>query len=367
MRPDNKKEVSVTISTISFIRLALLTVVSIVIFFAVKHAEHALMLIFIALFLSIALNAPVYAISHHLPGRTKNSRALATTLSFLVVVIILGAFLVSIVPPLVRQSDKLVQAAPHLIREFRDQNSPVGEFIRRYHLQKEVNSLSTELSKHINGGYIFTTAKDVGNSIISILTILVLTFMMLVEMPRWIAFFRRLVPDKHHLMIERVAKDMYDVIRGYANGQVILAALAAALITPAVLLLHIGYPAGLVLVIFICGLIPMIGHTIGAVIVTSVALFHSTSAAIIILAYYIFYMQIEAYIIQPRIQSNTTNMSPLLVFMSVVVGLSFGGILGGLLAIPIAGCIRIWILEYIRSRRMISNSTFTEITSEDTK
>jgi predicted PurR-regulated permease PerM len=156
---------------------------------------------------------------------------------------------------------------------------------------------------------------------------------------------------------------MYRVIKGYVNGQVLLAALAALLIMPAVIALHISYPAALVVIIFICGLIPMVGHTIGAIIVTSVALFQSLTAAIIILAYYILYQQIENYLIQPRIQANSTNMSPLLVFVSVIIGVSFGGLFGGLVAIPVAGCARIILLEYLRSRGIIDTPEFNKFTT----
>jgi predicted PurR-regulated permease PerM len=144
-----------------------------------------------------------------------------------------------------------------------------------------------------------------------VLTILVLTFMMLVEGPRWMRFFRDLIPDEHHARADRLALDMYKVVKGYVNGQVVLAVIASCMLLPALIILHISYPAALVVVVFICGLIPLIGHTIGAVIVTSVALFHSPIAAISVLAYYILYQQIENYIIQPRIQANSTNMSPL--------------------------------------------------------
>jgi predicted PurR-regulated permease PerM len=191
--------------------------------------------------------------------------------------------------------------------------------------------------------------------------------MMLVEGPRWVAYIREIVPDRHHKMADRMSEEMYRVVKGYVNGQVILAALASVLIIPAVLLLHISYPAALLVVIFVCGLIPMVGHTIGAVIVTIVALFHSTSSAVIILIYYILYQQIENYLIQPRIQANATNMSPLLVFMSVVIGLSFGGIVGGLVAIPIAGCLRIAVLEYLRTNNIISSANFEQTTVKETK
>ena len=190
--------------------------------------------------------------------------------------------------------------------------------------------------------------------------------MMLVEGPRWVAFARDVIPDRRHELADRLAGDMYRVIKGYVNGQVTLAAIASILILPAVLVLHISYPVALLVIIFVCGLIPMVGHTIGAIIVTIVALFHSTSAAVIILIYYILYQQIENYLIQPRIQANSTNMSPLLVFMAVIVGVSFGGLLGGLVAIPVAGCIRIVLLEYLRTQKIIDTPEFDAVT-DDTK
>lgn len=359
-------EVAITVTTETFIRLALLTVGTMVLLIAAHKAAHALLLIFTAFFLALALNGPVHWLGGHIPGKRRNNRTLATTLSFLTVLILLTGFVASIGPPLVRQTDNFVNAAPNLVRDFRDQNSQTGRIIRKYHLEKQVNTFSSQLSerlKHV-GGAAFSTAQKIGSSVFSMLTIWVLTFMMLIEGPRWLKFIKDMIPERRHAIADRLAGDMYRVIKGYVNGQVILAALASVMILPAVLILHIGYPVALLVIIFICGLIPMIGHTIGAIIVTTVALFHSTSSAIIILAYYILYQQIENYLIQPRIQANTTNMSPLLVFMSVVIGVSFGGLFGGLVAIPIGGCIRIVGLEYLRSQKIIDDPTFKKATSE---
>jgi predicted PurR-regulated permease PerM len=350
------------------VRLIALVIGAFILVMALHRAAHALLLLFAAFFLALALNAPVSWVSRHLPGKKRGSRALATSVSFLIVVIVLGAFIASIVPPLVRQTENFINAAPHLVQDFRSQNSAVGKFIRHYHLQGQVNSFSTQLSDRLKhgGGTAFSSAKRVGSSVFSLITILVLTFMMLVEGPRRVEFIRELLPKRHKGVADRMSRDMYRVIKGYVNGQVILAALASLLITPALFILHISYPVALIVVIFTCGLIPMIGHTIGAVIVTIVALFHSSSSALIILAYYLLYQQLENYLIQPRIQANSTDMSPLLVFGAVVVGVSFGGLFGGLVAIPVAGCVRVAILEYLRSQRLIDAPVVTEMIHEAT-
>lgn len=366
-RKSNKpNEVNLNISTATFFRLAVLIISTLALLLAVRKASHALLLVFTAFFLALALNGPVHFISTRLPGKKQNRRTLGTVISFLIVVLFLGGFIASIVPPLIKQTESFAAAAPKIVKDFRSQDSVTGRFIRQHKLQGQVDRVSHQLSErtgHI-GGTAFTTAQRIFSSVFSLLTILVLTFMMLIEGPRWISFMREVIPDHHHSLTKRLTRDMYKVIQGYVNGQVLLAALAAALIMPAVLLLHIGYPVALMVIIFICGLIPLVGHTIGAIIITLVAFSHSLSAALIILVYYIVYQQIENILIQPKIQANSTDMSPLLVFMSVVIGVSFGGLIGGLVAIPVAGCIRIVLLEYLRSRNIIDTEEFDDITGE---
>jgi predicted PurR-regulated permease PerM len=336
-----------------------LVILSILGLAALKRAEHSLVLVFTSLFLALALNAPVHALAQVLPGKMRGNRTLATAFSFFVVVALIASFLVAITPAIVRQTDQFISAAPSLIREAESPNNQIGRFVQEHNLEAQINNLSNQLRERIqhSTGTAVSTVTRIGSSVFAVLTILALTFMMLAEGPHWAKLFQELTPEEQRDHVRQLANDMYHVIRGYVNGQVTLAAIAAVLIFPAVLFLGIGYPLALMVVIFVCGLIPMVGHTIGAVIVTLVALFHSLPAALIILAYYILYQQIENYVIQPRIQANSTNMSPLLVFGSVVIGISFGGLVGGLVAIPIAGCLRVLMLDYLEDRHILKAET----------
>lgn len=365
MKRDQRNEqiVSLTISNQTFFRLAILIIGTIGFMLALRQAAHALLLIFTALLLALALNTPVHYIASRIPGKKRGSRAIATSISYLIVVFFLGLFIATFTPPLISQSRELLNSAPSLIRDFHDQNSTTGKFIRQYRLEKPINDFSNQLATRIGtgGGAAYGVLSRIGSSIFAILTILVLSFMMLVEGPRWMKFFRSLLPNKNRITADRLLSDMHDVIKGFVNGQVILAAVAAVLILPILLLLHISYPLALMLVVFICGLIPMVGHTIGAIIVTTVALFTSPFAAIAILSYYVIYQQLENIFVQPKIQANSTNMSPLLVFMAIIIGVSFGGIFGGIIAIPVAGCLRILFLDYLRFKHIITNKKFEEI------
>ncbi len=342
--------VRITVSNRTVFRVLVMVVLSMVLFGALRKAGHALMLVFTAFFLALVLNAPVHWLAEHVPGKRRGNRTLATSLSFLAIVLILGGFLASIVPPLIRQTTNFISDAPRLIEQVRSQDSAVGTFVRDHNLQKQVDTFSNQLSDRLKNasGTAVSTLGRVGSSVFSTLTVLVLTFMMLIEGPRWLRTFKQLMTKEHQERAERLSVDMYKVVKGYVNGQVFLAALASVFIVPMLFILHVSYPVALMVIVFICGLIPLVGHTIGAAVVTVVALFHSVPSAIIILAYYILYQQIENYIIQPRIQANSTNMSPLLVFGSVIIGVSFGGLFAGLVAIPVAGCMRIYVLDYLK-------------------
>ncbi len=355
-------KVEITISNRTVIRVLVLVIVSLLFLAALRQAAHALMLIFTAFFLALALNAPVHWFAERLPGKRRGNRGMATGISFLLIVVFLGGFLASIVPPLVQQTSNFIDVVPDLVEDVRDENTTLGRFVRRYSLEDQVDKFSRELSDRLGNfsGAAVSTVSRVGSSIFSTLAVLALTFMMLAEGPYWASVFKRLLPDDQHEHIEGLARDMYMVVKGYANGQVLLAAMAAALILLPLVILDISYPVALMVIVFFCGLIPMVGHTIGALIVSAVALFTSPWSALFILIYYFLYQQIENYVIQPNVQANSTNISPLLVFSSVLIGVTFSGLLGGLLAIPIAGCIRILILDYLNARHLLHKVPATE-------
>lgn len=358
-RADKTDEVEVTVSNQTILRVIALVVAAVLVLAAIRHSAHTLSLIGVALFLSLALNGPVRWLAEHLPGKWGGNRGLATGISIVIVLVVLGAFLSAVVPPLVSQTASFIKASPHLVNDLRDDNTSVGHFIISHNLQGQVQKISSQLSDRVDSitGSAFATLGKVGSSIFSALTVIVLTVMMLAEGPRWRRIIEDVIPRRHHDRTRRLSHDMNRVIQGYVNGQVLLAAIASVLIVPMLFILQVPYPLALMVVIFVCGLIPMVGHTIGAIIVTAVALAHSLGAAAIILVYYILYQQIENYAVQPRIQANSTNMSPLLVFVAVILGVNFGGLLGGLVAIPVMGCIRIAVIDYLESRDILSSKT----------
>lgn len=366
---DNETEVWLNISMRTVIRTILVIIVAYILFIAVRRSTHALVLIFTAFFLALALNAPVHWLSQLYPGKKRSSRTLGTLLAFLIVVIVIGGFIALVTPSIVRNTHSFINDIPHLLQDVRAKHSAINRIIVKYNLQGQENTIATQITSRLHnfaGGAVSSLAQ-LAKSIVSVIVILVLTFMMLIEGPHWVTTLHNVVPASRSKRLKNLTDDMYKVIRGYVNGQVLLALLAAVLIMPPVLILHLSNPLALMVIIFLAALIPLIGHWIGATIITLVALSHSPWAALFMLLYYILYINIENYIIQPKLQANTTNLSPLLVFLALVIGVSFGGLLGGLVAIPAMGCLRVLVVDYLHTRGEIENVDSTDGPKAETK
>ncbi len=367
--PKDNADFEVSISNHSIIRAIIAVTMAVVLYSAIAKSVNTLVLIGVAFFLALALNGPVRWLASHLPGKKRGDRSLATTISIVVILGLLIGFLAAIVPPLIKQTTNFAQAIPGLIQDANDKSTTVGGFVDRYKLQPQIDKMSGQLSSKLDdiGSSALSTLSKVGSSIFATLTVLVLTIMMLIEGPTWLRMFFEMVPEKRRPRARKLARDMHKVVQGYVNGQVTLAALASVPILITLLIMGVSYPLALMVVVFICGLIPMVGHTIGAIIVTIVASFHSLTAAIVVLTVYFAYQQVENYVLQPKIQSNSTNMSPLLVFLAVIIGVNFGGLLGGLVAIPVTGCVRILILDYLERRNVLSTTTVKDAKTEGGK
>lgn len=349
-------EVEVTISNRTIFRIVAVTIAAIITFIAVRASASTLVLIGTAAFLALALNAPVRWLTNKLPRRKGDNRTLATFISIIVVIGLLLGFLIAVTPPIVKQTTSFIKTIPTLVADTKDENTGVGAFIARYNLQGQVEKLSGQLSDRLGdiSGSAINTLGVLGSSLFATVTVLVLIVMMLLEGPRWVELAYRIIPARHRSHTKELSGKMLAVIQGYVNGQVTLAAIAAVLILPIFIIMGVSYPFALMMLVFICGLIPMVGHTIGAIICTVIALFTSPLAAVVVLGYYTLYQQIENYAVQPKIQANSTNMSPLLVLVAVLLGANFGGLLGALVSIPVMACIRILVLDYLEYRDILT-------------
>jgi predicted PurR-regulated permease PerM len=219
----NKAPMAVTVSNRTVLRIILLIVVSVLALQFMTKIGHILTLIAVSAFLAMALNPAVSWISKHLQSR---SRVAATGLAYVAVLTLLISFFSFVIPPLVRQTADFITDVPSTINEFQNQDSTLANFVRRYNLNEQLNDLSRDFSRRVIPqvrGEIFSTATRIGSTIVSVITVLVLTFMMLVEGPLWIRRFWALQPSRNREHNKILARKMYRVVTGYVNGQLLVA------------------------------------------------------------------------------------------------------------------------------------------------
>ena len=350
----NIGKVEITVSNNTILRIIgwLVATALVIIFF--KSISKPLSLIFASGFLALALNPVVTRIAGKLKS---NSRARATAASYLVVVLILGLMSFFVLVPLARQTIDFVKDAPSTARDFESQDTSLGRFAKRIKLGDQINGVTKRWTKQtVTAGAAIGTASTVGNFVISLLTILVLTFMLLIEGPKWIKKIWEIHPDGDRENRDKVILHrMYKAVTGYVNGQLLIALIAGAFAAVALIIGKFVFnadinPFALAGIIIICGLIPMVGNTIGAAIVVLACLPSSTVLALAAAAFFLVYQQIENITIQPMIVAKSNDMTPLTVFVAAVVGVSAGGVLGGFVAIPAFSCIKILLEDYLDHR-----------------
>ena len=347
-------EVEITVSNRTMLRILLFLLGTILFLRMIDSMRHPLTLIFVSFFLTLAINPIVTRLSSMLKSK---SRVRATAIAYGAVMTVIISFVVLIVPPLINQTTEFIREVPKTLSEIKTQDSSLGRFIRRYNLEEQVQNFASDWTRNLGDvqGPVLTTANRIFANVLSIVTVLVLTFMMLIEGPRWMQSIWKHVPLRRRAHDQEIAHKMYKVVTSYVNGQVLVAGIGAmfAMITLIIVstILNVSVNAvALGGIIFLFALIPSIGTILGALIVTLFSLFSSPSLAVIMLVYFIVYQQIENATIQPMIQSRGNELTPMLVFIAAILGIGFGGVLGGFVAIPLAGCAKILFDDWIEDR-----------------
>jgi len=354
-------DVKIEIDTKTFVRFWLVVIGFVLFAFAVYSARVALIILGSAIFFAIALSPAVNRISRILP---KRSRVFSTAISYIAVVLAIGLFAFLIVPPIVDQTVKFAQSVPSLVDTAAKQYDGVNSLIARYNLQPEFDKVVTSIKDGATtfassfGSNLLVGIGSVFSTVTAIILVLVLAFLMLVEGPTWLNRFWSTYSDKDRM--ERHAsllRRMYSVVTGYVVGQLTVSALAGLISGLAVFILSLFFnvPSNLAIpamaIVFIASLIPLFGSTIGAVLLAAILVLNNVTAAIIFVIFFVVYQQIEANYISPKIQSKRIDLSPLAILASVTVGIYLFGIAGGIISIPIAGCLNILAIDYFASRK----------------
>lgn len=359
-------KVRIEIDTKTFVRFWLVVIGFAGVILALYSARAALIILGTSLFLALALNGPVSRLARHLPDR---NRTLSTAISFFAVMLFLGAVIFLVIPPIVQQTVKFIDSAPEMVRTLSTQWQGFGDIVEKYHIQPQVDqavaSMQADAARWVAGfGKNFVSGIGSAFALFAAsLLVLALTFLMLVEGPEWMKRIWGLYRDERRLRHHKhIVNRMRQVVSGYVGGQLTVSGIGALCAGATVFVLAQFFhevPANLALptiaICFVLSLIPMFGATIAGVIVSLLLAFNSLPAAIIFVVYFVVYQQLENNIISPRIQSKRIELSPLAVLAAVTVGLYVFGIAGGIISIPIAGCIKVLIESYLERSREARN------------
>lgn len=361
MKPE--RDVKLSVSTGTFVRFWLVILGFIALAGAIWVARTPLIMLSISFFLALVLNRPVSFLARHLPGK---SRTIAILISYLIVAAMVGVLLVTIVPVFVRQLSNFIGDLPGMINQLRDNSGWFSDLLSHYHLTDQFNRWLIDMEAQLGdfaasfGKTFVATMSNIFAVLGNICLVLFATFFMLVEAPDWEEKFWRLLYNdserrRHHKM---VARKMYNVVSGYVTGQAIVGVISGTFTAVVVAILAATFNFDLTLIwpawitIFLMVFVPMFGAAIGGAIVTLLLMVYSLPAAIIYVVVFTIEQQIENNVIQPRVQSKHIEISALLILIAITLGLQVGGLLGALVAIPLAGCVVVLVRDIVQRRSM---------------
>lgn len=328
-------------------------------------AMTGLIIIGISIFLALALKPLVRKVNELFIrwfGRNKKHETASVVLAYLIVVAIIGLILGIVGPVVVNETAKFIHNFPETfdktIGGWEGVNN-FGKTIGIENLQKEISTNLDNLSNTMLGflgSNLVSSVSGVADVMMKVVLSLVLTLLFLLEGPEMMDVMWKSLKaggnKKSVNVAKKVVGKMANVVSTFTSRQVLVAILdgCASATIVFILSLVLGFspglaiPMGMITMAFY--LIPMFGQFIGGTLVTLVLLFSNPIAGLVFAIIYILYSQIENNIISPKIQGNALKLQPVVILCAVTVGMYMFGLLGAIIAIPIAGCIRVLIDEY---------------------
>jgi predicted PurR-regulated permease PerM len=335
-----------TLSARAIARIVLIIVGVLLALYVIYRLRTPLTWLFIATFLAVALSRPVNFLNRYM------KRGFAIALVYLGMLGVLVALAALLIPPIINQVSDLANNAPKYAEDVRDyvqKNDTLRNINEDYDITEKLQQEAAKLPSKAGGAA--GTLRDVGfglvNSIFALVTILVLTAFMLGSGRKWVHDILSLQPPARAARLERVLNRMAGAVSGYVNGVLLIAAIDGACAFIVMTILGVPFAAPLAIVMGTMSLIPLVGATIGAVIVGVVTVFNDfPTDTIIWTVYAVIYQQFENNVVQPQVQRRTVQVNGFIVLVAVLFGSTLLGVLGALLAVPIAASIQILVKEW---------------------
>lgn len=322
---------------------------AIVLMRALASVSQIFILILIALFLATGLNPAVEALR-----RRNMSRATAVAIIFTSVIAFVIFFALVVVPPVISQGTQLINKAPTLLAELTN-NATINKLNDQYGI---IDTLQTKLKSITSDGTLLISAFGgvigVGKSVLSgfftFLTILVLTLYFITSLPQAVDLGLSLVPASRRERVGSLTNAIIARVGSFVGSQIVIATMASVFVFILSIVLGLPSPIAIGMIVLVCGLIPLIGHFLGCTIVTIIALTQSIAIGVIAFVAYVVYVQVENYVVTPRIMKRTLAVPGAVTIISALIGSSLLGLVGGLLAVPVAASIILILDEVVIPR-----------------
>jgi predicted PurR-regulated permease PerM len=335
----------------AIVKIVLIIVAVVLCLYLIYLLRRPITWLFIAGFVALALSPPVNRLSGYM------RRGFAIGLVYLALLGVIVGLTALLVPPVVNEATDLADNAPSYVQDVRDyveKNKRLREINQDYQITDKLDEEAAKLPSKIGGAA--GVLRDIGfglvNGIFAFVTIMVLAAFMLSGGPDWRRRALGLMPPDRAERIDRILSHVARAVSGYVTGALVVALIAGT--STFIVLTIIGAPfaAPLAVVAGLFSLVPLVGATIAAVLIGIVTLFGDfPTDTILWTVWAIVYQQIENNLVQPQVQKRTVNVNGFVVLVSVLFGATLLGVLGAVVAIPIAASIQIVIREWWNYRR----------------
>jgi len=342
MRTDSR---SVARSTLIVIGLVVVTALALLL---VYETRRVLVWMVIAAFFATALYPAVNWVQRRMPWC---KRWLATLLVFLVVLIALGGLVTLFAVPLVKEGAQLADDMPRIVADVRAGRGPIGDLVQRFNLRRYADAERLQGYASVLSSRALPIITGAFTTVAGIVTIFVLAYLMVLEAPRIIDGSLALFDGRRAERIRRVGADCARTVTGYITGNLLISLICGLLTYVVLLIMGVPYAGLIALFVAIADLIPLVGATLGAVVASLAAFTESVTAGIVLIVFFIAYQQLENHLLQPVILSRTVALNPLVVLVAILLAVELAGILGALLAIPVAGMIQVIVRNVWDERR----------------
>lgn len=315
-------------------------------FEAFINARQVLVLILVSMFLAVGLNPAVERLT-----RLGLSRGPAVTVVFLCVILGFVGFGAALVPPITEQVTGFIDDLPGYVQELQN-NQRIADFDRRYQLlQRAEDTISKpDFQQDLAQGAL-GLGKVAITGIFSTLTILILTLYFLSSLPQIKSYFYRLAPRTRRARVMLLGDEILNRIGGYVGGQLTISIIAGASTYIFLLIVGLPYALALSLIVAATALIPLIGATLGAIVVTIVGFLTGIPEGIACVIFFVVYQQTENYLVAPRVMKRSVDVAPMVTVVAALIGGTLLGVVGALLAIPTAAAIALIVREVIMPRQ----------------